>query len=364
MRRCKNEMRVLVLVYVLVAALTLLSKLQIGWGRCEIGLEAVVDGIRYKVHKAEPRRVLFVLRPKEVLVLNDAISKKKESSVFNVMHFIGCQWLFPFDRSEQTKKWLTSNNKSIWTINYVGQIKVWFNWEIIKCLKFFNLQKNSGEFARSTTRVFDSQGKFGNQGRIAKQFITFSSFNANNPRTLRIDHSLGIQIGSISTSLGSYNVFGNLHRLALNSLKCPVRGSNAKPSDQDQDSTEYPTQMVHPVLSYRHGGKFGDRYGFLCIMLLWVTSCVPTWKGADLLEAGGRRLKGWSLIALAVLLLALGASIGAVGCMPWDWWRCLHDGQEHSQREVIHSGGRNISQACITHSKGVFDSIGREGRDI
>src|SRR4029077_11858871 len=27
---------------------------------------------------------------------------------------------------------------------------------------------------------------------------------------------------------------------------------------------------------------------------------------------------------------------GVIGCLPWDWGRCLHDGQEHSQRETFH----------------------------
>jgi hypothetical protein len=34
---------------------------------------------------------------------------------------------------------------------------------------------------------------------------------------------------------------------------------------------------------------------------------------------------------------------GIIGCLLWAWWRCLHDGQEHSQREKFHGDGLSIA---------------------
>ena len=94
------------------------------------------------------------------------------------------------------------------------------------------------------------------------------------------------------------------------------------------------------VSSYRHGGgKFGDRYGLLSILCLWGIAGVLVWCGADRLDRG-RRLGGWLLISIGVLCDALGCAIGCIGCMPWDWWRCLHDGQQHS---LFSHGAREIA---------------------
>jgi IS1 family transposase len=61
----------------------------------------------------------------------------------------------------------------------------------------------------------------------------------------------------------------------------------------------------------------------------------------------GARVGGWCLIAGGVALDALACASGAVGCLPWDWWTCLHDGQEHSQGEYFH-GGKIVPRKYLT----------------
>jgi IS1 family transposase len=39
-----------------------------------------------------------------------------------------------------------------------------------------------------------------------------------------------------------------------------------------------------------------------------------------------------------LLLDAIATTSGCVGSLPWDWWTCLRDGQEHGQREYLHNG--------------------------
>jgi hypothetical protein len=49
----------------------------------------------------------------------------------------------------------------------------------------------------------------------------------------------------------------------------------------------------------------------------------------------GRR-SGWIFIALAVICAILAAAIWGIGCLPWDWRRCLNDGEQHSQSQELH----------------------------
>ena len=68
--------------------------------------------------------------------------------------------------------------------------------------------------------------------------------------------------------------------------------------------------------------------------------------GADCLDAR-RWLRGWLLIGLAVLLDGLASASGMIGCLPWDWGRCLHDGEQHSQRDIFH-GGNTVTRKYLT----------------
>jgi len=68
----------------------------------------------------------------------------------------------------------------------------------------------------------------------------------------------------------------------------------------------------------------------------WLAIGAGCWHSGIALAAIGFALVCGSLMSLII------------GCLPWNWWRCLHDGQEHSQRDVFH-GGNNVSQKYLTN---------------
>jgi hypothetical protein len=148
----------------------------------------------------------------------------------------------------------------------------------------------------------------------------------------------------------------HLSKLSLHSSQLPLHDSGlhsdcskgsvsrayTQDSDDQQDGRERQAQLIHPVTSYRHGGKFGDSYGFLSVVVGIGFACVLVWLGADYLD-GGQRTLGWVLIAFGSPfdIMAIG-SVG-VGHLPWDWWHCLNDGQDHSEYERLH-----VLQYCNT----------------
>jgi hypothetical protein len=131
----------------------------------------------------------------------------------------------------------------------------------------------------------------------------------------------------------------SLHRcpLCLHFVKGLVSSPNANDADHNQNASEADINPIPPIFRYRHGGKFADNYGLLCIFGCWATTCVLIWFGAYWLDAG-RRCLGWSLIATGLLCDILWCSIAWIGRLPWSWRVCLHDGQEHSQHNNLHSG--------------------------
>ena len=123
--------------------------------------------------------------------------------------------------------------------------------------------------------------------------------------------------------------------LPFNGLESSVGSSYAANANNKQCSRKQEGCAVNPIPRYRHGGNFSDSYGFACITAALLGVCILVWIGADCLDAG-RRLRGWLLIGSGIMLDGLAfASIG-IGCLPWNWWACLHDGQQHSQQEYPH----------------------------
>ena len=138
----------------------------------------------------------------------------------------------------------------------------------------------------------------------------------------------------------------------LVSLASDIPQSSAKqPYLQDarccQKERKYPYPPISPVsfgTSYRHGGQFADTYGMLCILgSLLGSCCVMSWG-----LSRRRTFSRYFLFGVGITLDAIACVSGAVGCLPWDWWACLHDGQEHSQRKIFHSG-ESVSQKYLTN---------------
>lgn len=111
-----------------------------------------------------------------------------------------------------------------------------------------------------------------------------------------------------------------------------------------QKQIESPSSPISPIplgTGYRHGGKFGDTYGMLSIFLSLPIAGLFIVLGGLRLDRGLRR-SGWCLIFGGIALDVAACVSGAIGCLPWDWWRCLHDGQEHSKEQEFH-GANTVS---------------------
>src|SRR5882724_3097314 len=109
-----------------------------------------------------------------------------------------------------------------------------------------------------------------------------------------------------------------------------------KNTDYNQQSAKNPNAPIKPVSvsTYRHGDRFTDNYGMLCIICGLVLSLViGCWGGSRIVR--GLRRSGWCLIVVALLLDFSACASGAIGCLSWNWWHCLQDGQEHSHNEKL-----------------------------
>ena len=114
-------------------------------------------------------------------------------------------------------------------------------------------------------------------------------------------------------------------------------------SDSNEQAGEYHIGFIPPVFTrFRHGSRFADDYGFLCICIGWGLAGVLIFAGCDRRGRAGR-----CLLIAGIVLDGLATTSGCVGCLPWDWWSCLHDGQEHSQRDYFHSG-ESVTRKSLT----------------
>ena len=111
-------------------------------------------------------------------------------------------------------------------------------------------------------------------------------------------------------------------------------------ADDYQQPTERPISPVRPISFrrvHRHRGKFADSYGVLFILgMLFIA--ISLGCTIAICFNRGWRWQGFCLVGRALALDLCGCLSGIIGCLPWNWWGCLHDGQEHSQRNYLHSG--------------------------
>jgi len=137
--------------------------------------------------------------------------------------------------------------------------------------------------------------------------------------------------------------------LALNEPHSSTEKPNLETARESQKEIKPPRSPIRPIPSrsrYRHGRKFSDSYGMLCIFLSMFVSIALVGCGGLRFDRG-RRVAGALLIVGGFVLDALACVSGAVGCLPWDWWRCLHDGEEHSDNNGFHRS-INVSQKLLT----------------
>jgi hypothetical protein len=149
-------------------------------------------------------------------------------------------------------------------------------------------------------------------------------FNSNlDPRPLDVFHKLYILRSGFSIGAGSLE--GTVEKPCLQAT------NNGQQGDTDQVK-----DVSYPYV-YRHGGKFGDRYGVLCIILS-LRACIPLGGcglhlavdaidgdafGCDAFGCRRRRLVGWLMVSTALFLNIAACVSGGIGCLPWNWWDCL-----------------------------------------
>jgi hypothetical protein len=167
----------------------------------------------------------------------------------------------------------------------------------------------------------------------------------------RFDHNFWVHPRSLDVNQGIGTGFGSLgcqfcvRRLFLYLSQGLKSSQDSNKTNSDQQSSEHDIKLIPPIRSYRHGGKFADDYGFWLICLGWGITDVLMFFGCDLVW--DKRRGGWSLLIAGIPLDAVATTSGFIGCLPWDWWRCLHDGQEHSKEEHFQNG-ITVTQKLLT----------------
>lgn len=122
--------------------------------------------------------------------------------------------------------------------------------------------------------------------------------------------------------------------LASSKNQSPTEQPNLQHARYGQKKGEAPRSPIGPVFPtvHRHGGKFADSYGIVCIFACLVLS-IPIGGYGLFLACDLRNRVGWLLVAVSLVVGFLACMSGAIGCLPWNWRTCLHDGQEHSQKQ-------------------------------
>ena len=175
-----------------------------------------------------------------------------------------------------------------------------------------------------------------------------------NPGPLSVPDSLRVVKGSVSRfscNLDGFRsalprVMGSLFHcigLAFNIRQSLLGVSNTTISDDHQRQRERYRQIIQPVTSYRHGGKFGDSYGLLFVLVLVGTGIACAGESGDRLTRDWLSWRWW--LVAAILLSVLGIASACIGCLPWDWHRCLTDGQCHSKYRQDFQHGATVPQA-------------------
>jgi IS1 family transposase len=170
-------------------------------------------------------------------------------------------------------------------------------------------------------------------GLGAKFVARWSGFIHLHKSALAVFHCFGAIVSRL-------NRVSHAYTLATYRPECSEQKPRLCNPDSNQEQIETPISPVSPVSlvsRYRHGGKFGDSYGLFCIFMA-LFGAIPLGGLGLHLAVDAHRWWGWCLASIALALDVLGCASGAIGCLPWDWGRCLHDGQQHSQRDIFHSG--------------------------
>ena len=159
----------------------------------------------------------------------------------------------------------------------------------------------------------------------------------------------------LSTTSHEYGLPLNEVRLFLDILQSS--DSNTYPANCDNKQQECAANSEVIIAVFRNSDirKFADRYWRIWFFLTYPVFGSIAFAGAALLARGNRRI-GWSFILCGVGVVLLNHVSAFFGCNPWNLWRCLHDGQNHSQSEHFH--GITVTQKLLTFDNYCITVIG------
>jgi hypothetical protein len=175
------------------------------------------------------------------------------------------------------------------------------------------------------------------KGRVGSHKNGFCNNLHHDPRSFSIYKRFSVKQSSIRVVSGSKSDAFKMFRVSVHNLGLAVKNAPLEAANSDQQPIKNPYCQVQPIPTYRHGDWFTDNYGMFCIICcLPLSALIMVWGGNRIDR--GSRWSGRCLIIVGLLLDFTACASGAIGCLPWNWWTCLHDGQEHSQNYDIHNG--------------------------
>ncbi len=149
------------------------------------------------------------------------------------------------------------------------------------------------------------------------------------PRSFGIDISFQVPRHDISLCFHLFNLPVHQLGLFIYGLEGSTGIKYASSANYHQGTGKNYIEPVPPYGVYRHGGRLGDDYGLFFIVIGYLASGVMAFFAAMLIF-DGRRGAGYFCLFMCVVTNICSSACICIGCLPWDWWRCLHDGQEHS----------------------------------
>ena len=127
----------------------------------------------------------------------------------------------------------------------------------------------------------------------------------------------------------------------------PEYAEGDKSEDNKQDASA-PGDSVIPGPRFRHGSRIGDVYGGILAPGIFILSCAFAWLTGGALCDGKTGL-AWIFGILSAICLFLTLGMGLIGCLPWNWPRCLCDGEDHSEnRQSFPHNSVIVQQKLLT----------------
>ncbi len=117
--------------------------------------------------------------------------------------------------------------------------------------------------------------------------------------------------------------------LLIDSSESYISSAYTQGGNECQYPANHRSPNIEPIPRYRHGGKFDDSYGMLCICFCFFLTGLAGWGVVCLHD--GKLWRGWLLIVFGAVFDGLAITTLIIGCLPGSWHRCLCDGEEHSE---------------------------------